>query len=229
MKGFVISIAAVLVFIYGCNDQKESKTVQLPTIDSANSVNPDADSIQRAIAIADSIKFALAKDSTLLQLTDRILKAFKSRNYRSVADHIDPVQGVRFSPYAYVDTLKNVVLSKRKFIEQAGKTEQDMIKWGEFDGSGDPINMTLNQYIQRFVYDVDFAKPEKRSVNEFLNEGNSLNNLLSVYTSADFTASYFSGFDEKYQGLDWKTLRLVFQLRNKRYYLVGIVHDEWTI
>ena len=41
-----------------------------------------------------------------------------------------------------------------------------MIVWGDFDGTGDPIKMTLNNYMQRFVYDVDFVKPEKRSVNE---------------------------------------------------------------
>jgi hypothetical protein len=41
--------------------------------------------------------------------------------------------------------------------------------------------MTLNNYMQRFVYDVDFAKPEKRRVNEFIGAGNSLNNLESVY------------------------------------------------
>jgi hypothetical protein len=53
-----------------------------------------------------------------------------------------------------------------------------MITWGHFDGSGAPIKMTLNNYFKRFVYDVDFVKPEKRSVNKFLGGGNSLNNLL---------------------------------------------------
>ena len=104
-----------------------------------------------------------------------------------------------------------------------------MIVWGEFDGTGDPIRMTLNNYLQRFVYDVDFIKPEKRTVNEFIGAGNSLNNLLSVYKDHDFTESHFSGFDKKYAGMDWKSLRLVFKERNKRFFLVAIIHDEWTI
>ncbi|HJS55863.1 MAG TPA: hypothetical protein VJ765_15020, partial [Chitinophagaceae bacterium] len=95
--------------------------------------------------------------------------------------------------------------------------------------TGDPIRMTLNNYMQRFVYDVDFVKPEKRSVNDFIAAGNSLNNLLSVYENCDFTESYFSGFEKKYEGMDWKSLRLVFKERNGRFLLVGIVHDEWTI
>ncbi|HEV8269657.1 MAG TPA: hypothetical protein VGQ04_00050, partial [Chitinophagaceae bacterium] len=72
-------------------------------------------------------------------------------------------------------------------------------------------------------------KPEKRSVNKFIGAGNSLNNLEMVYKNCDFTESNFSGFDKKYEGMDWKTLRLVFKERNKRFYLIGIIHDEWTI
>ena len=89
--------------------------------------------------------------------------------------------------------------------------------------------MTLNNYMRRFVYDVDFVKPEKRTVNDFIGTGNSLNNLDSVYRGCDFTESHFSGFEKKYAGMDWKSLRLVFKERNGKFFLVGIVHDEWTI
>jgi hypothetical protein len=83
--------------------------------------------------------------------------------------------------------------------------------------------------MQKFVYDVDFAKPEKASVDKFLGGGNSLNNLLQVYKDCHFTESYFSGFEKKYEGMDWRTLRLVFKERDKKFYLIGIVHDQWTI
>ncbi len=175
----------------------------------------------------DSIHAAHRRDSILLKLTQTILATIKNKNYTAFTNYIDPVFGIRFSPYGFVDTVKDVILSRRKFNEQVSK--QDRIVWGEFAGVGEKIDMTLNNYIQRFVYDVDFIKPEKRSANEFLGSGNSLNNLLSVYKGCYFTESYFSGFDEKYKGMDWRSLRLVFKERNKRYFLVGLVHDEWTI
>ena len=153
----------------------------------------------------------------------------KNKNYLAFANYIHPVEGIRFSPYGFVDTVHDIKLSKQKFIIQAGKSEQDMIVWGEFDGTGDPIRMTLNNYMQRFVYDVDFVKPEKRKVNEFIGQGNSLNNLLSVYENCHFTESHFSGFEKKYEGMDWKSLRLIFKQRKNEFLLVGIVHDEWTI
>ena len=228
MKNSFIVLIAVYFFIVGCNDGSETN-VDRSTNDTLQSVSSRQDSLQKAKAVNDSIRAVYRKDSILLKLTQSILVTLKNKNYSAFADYIHPVDGIRFSPYAYVDTLNHLKFSRTAFIAQAGKAESEMKVWGNFDGSGDPIKMTLNNYMKRFVYDVDFVKPEERKVNDFLGNGNSLNNLKEVYKDCDFTENYFSGFDKKYAGMDWKTLRLVFKERNKKFYLIGIVHDEWTI
>ena len=230
MKKFFIIFISICLIIIACKDKskKESK-IETTAADSANSIDHKADSLLQVTKIQDSILLAHRKDSILLKTTQNVLIALKNKNYSVFANYIHPVEGIRFSPYGFVDTVHDIKLSKQKFINEAGKAEQDMILWGEFDGTGDPIRMTLNNYMQRFVYDVDFDKPEKRKVNEFIGSGNSLNNLLSVYKNCDFTESHFSGFEKKYNGMDWKSLRLIFKERNRKFLLVGIVHDEWTI
>jgi (p)ppGpp synthase/HD superfamily hydrolase len=40
---------------------------------------------------------------------------------------------------------------------------------------------------------------------------------------------HFSGFDPKYEGMDWRSLRLVFEEKDNIWHLVGIIHDQWTI
>jgi hypothetical protein len=210
MKRFFIAAISICLFITACKDETKKK----------DEVKPVAtDTVQAS---------KLNKDSVLLHLTQDILTAFKNKNYLAIADFIDPVSGVRFSPYGYIDTVRNVIFSKEKFVEQAGRSNQEKIVWGEFDGSGDTINMTLNEYIQKFVYDVDFSKPETRKVNEFIGHGNSLNNLISVYRNCDFTESHFSGFEKKYEGMDWRSLRLVFKEKEGKFFLAGVVHDQWT-
>ena len=210
MKKFFIAVSSICLFITACKDEtKRSDEIKPAEADTAHASG-------------------LYKDSALLQLTQDILTAFKDKNYLAVTNFIDPIAGIRFSPYGFIDTLRNVTLSKEKFAEQAGSSNQAKIVWGEFDGSGDTIRMTLNEYIQKFVYDVDFSKPETRKVNEFIGHGNSLNNLLSVYKNCDFTESHFSGFEKKYEGMDWRTLRLIFKERDGKYFLAGIVHDQWT-
>ncbi|HEX6845724.1 MAG TPA: hypothetical protein VF144_02040 [Chitinophagaceae bacterium] len=230
MKRILIALVAISSFIISCKDKSDTgTTVERSTSDSVELASLRRDSLQKAKAVQDSIDFARKKDSILLKLTQTILTNLKNRHYAAFANYIHPVDGIRFSPYGYVDTIRHIKFSRASFIAQSNKADSEMIVWGEFDGTGDPIKMTLNNYIRRFVYDVDFAKPEKLEVNEFIGSGNSLNNLLSVYKDCNFTESHFSGFDEKYQGMDWKSLRLVFKERNKRFFLVGIVHDEWTI
>jgi hypothetical protein len=39
---------------------------------------------------------------------------------------------------------------------------------------------------------------------------------------------YFPGFDPQYEGMDWRSLRLIFLQDNDVWYLAGIVHDQWT-
>lgn len=210
MAKFIIAAISICLFIPACKDETKKKDEIKPT----------------ATDTAQAPKFN--KDSVLLHLTQDILIALKNKNYSALAEFIDPVSGVRFSPYGFVDTIRNVIFSKEKFAEQAGRSKQDKIVWGYFDGSGDTINMTLNEYIAKFVYDVDFSKPETRKINEFIGHGNSLNNLLAVYKNCDFTESHFSGFEKKYEGMDWRSLRLVFKERDGKFFLVGVVHDQWT-
>ena len=228
MKKIFIALFAVLLFVFGCKDNsKTEESVGTSTNNTARSTGTDRDSLQKTIK--DSIDFARKKDSILLKLTKNILTNLKNKHYAAFANYIHPVDGIRFSPYGHVDTVRHLKFSRASFISQVNKADLDMITWGEFDGTGDPIKMTLNNYMRRFVYDVDFLKPERLEVNEFIGTGNSLNNLLSVYKGCNFTESHFSGFEKDYNGMDWKSLRLVFKERNRRFFLVGIVHDEWTI
>ena len=40
---------------------------------------------------------------------------------------------------------------------------------------------------------------------------------------------HFPGIDPKFEGMDWRSLRLVFEQKNCTWYLVGIIHAQWTI
>ena len=43
-----------------------------------------------------------------------------------------------------------------------------------------------------------------------------------------FIDYHFSGFDQKLNGMDWVSLRLVFEKQNGQYFIVAIIHDQWT-
>jgi hypothetical protein len=98
-----------------------------------------------------------------------------------------------------------------------------------FDGTGDPIELTFDDYYQRFIYSADFANPEQMAVDEELGYSSMINNIADFYPGSSFVEYHFSGFVEDYGGMDWVSLRLVFTEEEGSWFLVGIVHDQWTI
>jgi hypothetical protein len=54
-------------------------------------------------------------------------------------------------------------------------------------------------------------------------------NQFEVYEKAIIVEYYFSGIEPQYEGLDWQSLRLVFQENEGSWCLVGIIHNQWTI
>ena len=148
-------------------------------------------------------------------------------DWQAVAKLVHPVEGLRFSPYGYVDVDEGVLLS----ADQVGSLSQDGTKrrWGRMDGSGEPIEMTASEYYRRFIYDRDFAAIAGGGPNERLGHGNSLNNISEAFSGETVFFDFHHPGSEQYQGMDWRTLRVVLKHADARWYLVGLVHDEWTI
>lgn len=157
----------------------------------------------------------------------KAIAALKDYDQEALSKMVHPEKGVRFTPYAYVEADKDIVLTAQQ-IKQAGSDDKKYI-WGSYDGSGEPIELTFEEYYKKFVYDTDFANAKEIAYNETLGKGNSLDNSKEFYKDAFIVEYHFPGIDPQYQGLDWRSLRLVFEELEGSWYLVGIIHDQWTI
>lgn len=207
---------ALILLLNACN--QETKKTSDASADSSNLHNQPA--------VKDSLQ-VVATDTSLLPVSRDILKALKQKDFTTLAGFIHPVWQLRFSPYGYIDTSTSQLLSPYELLAAAKKSS--VLKWGSYDGSGEPIVMNIHNYIDKFVYNKDYLNAPQTSSNRFLASGNSINNLKEVFPGADFTEFYFPGFDAKYAGMDWETLRLAFRRENNKVYLIAIVHDKWTI
>ena len=157
-----------------------------------------------------------------------VLRALKSGNMDTVAAWAHPEKGVRFSPYAYVDTEKDQVLTREELTDAMASSE--VRNWREYAGNGDIIELTYADYHKKFVYDADFMEDAEIGLNESLGEGTTINNLHEVYPpdSHDYVEYHIDGIDPAHEGMDWRSLRLVFEKMGMDRVLVGIVHDQWT-
>lgn len=155
------------------------------------------------------------------------VKQLKEKNFSALKDLIHPTKGVRFTPYGYIDVEKNLVFSAKEVGSL--HENQQIYLWGEYDGTGDPIELSFQEYYKKFVYDADYIQAEEISINKRLGHGNSIDNSMEVYPGATVVEFHFPGFEEKYEGMDWKSLRLVIEKLDDKWYVVGIIHDQWTI
>lgn len=164
---------------------------------------------------------------TIEDSASKVMTAIKDYDMDELSRSVHPEKGIRFTPYAYVDADENLVFS----VNEIKNMDNDNAKyiWGSYDGSGESIELTFSDYYKKFIYDEDFINAKEIGYNRTLGKGNSLNNSFEFYKNSIIVEYYFPGIDPKYEGIDWRSLRLVFEKMNDTWYVVGIIHDQWTI
>jgi hypothetical protein len=227
LRSFAV-IFAIVVLAFSINAQirqlSDQKEVQVWSLSSSLILEAQTQtSPAPSPAEAEKIIGSRAKE---------VILALKRRDVRKLSSFVHVKRGLRFSPYPYVTmTGENRDLEFTKKQVKSLLATNKRYAWGAYDGSGKPIRLTAAAYFKRFVYDQDFANAKQISFNgPILGQGNVTNNIHEAYLPGAIVVEYhFSGFDPKREGMDWRSLWLVFENRDHKWYLVGIVHGDWTI
>ncbi|MEO5931137.1 MAG: hypothetical protein ABIR47_14490 [Candidatus Kapaibacterium sp.] len=156
-----------------------------------------------------------------------VISALKSGNTSRLASFVSPTQGLRFSPYVSMDSTRDLVFQKSQLAKLSAGARR--YSWGTFDGPEESPRLTFRQYYRRFIYDHDYSRAKRRGYNdEFLGHSTIPNNIPEFYPNGIAVEYNFPGFNPKFDGMDWKSLWLVFEQEGGTWYLVAIAHDEWS-
>lgn len=172
----------------------------------------------------------ISADATSAELTEyafRILESIKSGDYGALSKVIHPEYGVVFSPYATINLTSNLCFSAAQV--ESFQSDKNRYMWGKYDGSGNPIELTPSEYFKAFVYDKGYLSASEIGVDTVVKSGNSLENIKEVFPDARFVDFYIPGADRDNGGLDWSSLRLVFEEYHGKLMLTVILHSEWTV
>ncbi|MBN2260067.1 MAG: hypothetical protein JW702_05965 [Clostridiales bacterium] len=237
MKRIIFIIASAVLIFSGCTANDTVVEDMEIVIDEQNL---EIDSLNDEIDYLNALNSALKNDlrevsdmldsnlqSDLIKTAFDVMNLINNEDWMNLSAFIHPDSGVRVSPYQYVDINNDQVFSQNDIYNILASSTT--YNWGYFDGSGDSINLNFKDYYQRFIYDHDFYNAQIIGNNLIVSNGNTINNIVSTYGNASFVEFYFPGFDPQYEGMDWRSLTLVFENVNGNWYLVGIVHGEWTI
>lgn len=215
-----------ILILSGCVDVNMSaKDAQIKTLNEQVASLTEQNRIQAEQLLG--AETTQTPSATPLTTAMEVVQLLKNQDMAGLQPYIHPVKGVRFSPYGYVDPANHLVFT----ATQAGNLMSDatVYTWGSYDGTGDPIQLDFPAYYSEFVYDQDFENPHMIGNNVLIGTGNTLHNIAAIYPGAVFIEFHFTGFDTQYEGMDWRSLRLVFENVGGEWLLVGIVHDQWTI
>lgn len=173
---------------------------------------------------ADSARTIETPDAVAREVAAAIVR----RDIDALATRAHPTTGIRFTPYSHVDTITDRRLGADSL--RALWTRPDSLPWGAYDGSGEPIRLTLRQYFEKFVADFDVAHaPRVARDSAPMGTGNTINNVRQAYPAATIVQFYSPGTDPKYGGMDWRSLWIALERIGDRWVVVGIVHGAWTI
>ena len=210
----------------GCNlasteAKPTSNATATPSLEFVEPVSPTA-----PIAIYTVTPAApIPTEQVLLDRSAEVVSALKDKDMTRLSTYVDPQLGLRFSPYAAV---KDTDLVFPLETVAGLMSDSTVFTWGAYQATGEPIELTFADYYAKFIYDVDFTNAPQVALNHRLGVSTTLDNSHEFYTNAMIVEYYFPGFDPQLEGMDWRSLRLVFQQSNDTWYLVGIIHDQWT-
>jgi hypothetical protein len=210
----------------GCNltAQEAAPTTNAtatPTLEFVEPVSPTSPIAVNTITPAAPVP----TEQAMLDRAAEVVAALKDKDMARLSAYVDPQLGLRFSPYAVV---KDTDLVFPVDTVAGLMADTTVFTWGAYQATGEPIELTFADYYASFIYDVDFASAPQVALNHRLGVSTTMDNSHEFYPNAMIVEYYFPGFDPQLEGMDWRSLRLVFQQTKDTWYLVGIIHDQWT-
>ena len=171
--------------------------------------------------------FSSKETTALLRAAAGVAESLKVRDYEALAAYVHPERGVTFSPYSTVnlETDQNFTADEIRLLEE----DSNRYLWGYTDGRGTPIQMTIAQFLEEYIFSEDYTQATAVGVDQIVMSGNALENLQEAYPDCRFVDLCYPNLDPAYEGLDWCSLKMVFAPTQAGWYLVGLIHSQWTI
>ena len=179
------------------------------------------------VAIGSHATSLIPPDSARLKIAERaqqVLSILAKKQLDKLAPIVHPDSGVRFSPYGFIGKASKTF--KPEELATLWKNKQKFF-WGLYNGTGRPIRRTFQEYFKRFVYDRDYTSSALIAYNA-VQRSDMFVNLFDIYPRSIVVDHLFLATPE-FEEMDWRALRLVFTEYHGEWYLIHIVHDEWTI
>lgn len=160
------------------------------------------------------------------QLAQEVIQVINKRDMEALAVYAHKEKGVLFSPYVHVKD-QHQEFTKEEIANF--KEDETVYHWGNYDGSGKPIELTPLAYFNEFLNVEKLQEPDEIFVNQYNQHGNAINNHKEQFPNTKIIEYHVEGTEENAK-MDWQSIHLVFEKNdNELWKLTAIISDTWTI
>ncbi|GHW03006.1 hypothetical protein AGMMS50249_7920 [candidate division SR1 bacterium] len=169
------------------------------------------------------------ENSSLLTLGREILELLSVKDMAGLSLYVG--EELYFLPYPFMQSSDRFVMQMffaRELAELPSLTGEYLRGYG--DGNGEPMKLTFNDYYNQFIRDADYlTAPEIFQGTEVATRGNTIMQLADLFPGSEIIEYHIPGTIEGFDGIDRKSLYLVFVQENGSWELKAIAHGAWTI
>ena len=166
--------------------------------------------------------------NSLSGIEHQVITTLKNRDMVNLASLVHPDKGIRFSPYAYVDT-RSALIFTTEMIRHFFNDAKHYV-WGYNDNNGTSIRMNAHEYYDNFIFDCDYSTADEVNYNATVGRSLTVSNIFEVYPRSIVVEYGKYQQSSTTESRDWKSIRLVFEKKeDDNWYLVGLLHDQWKI
>lgn len=164
---------------------------------------------------------------SLLQTAFLTVAALENQDYTTLGTLVHKEKGLRLTPYSTVSLENDLIFSCEEIKNLSSDSTQ--YTWGVSPNTGNSILMPISSYFEEYIHPLSYSKAPYIAIDSVLISGNALENTAEAYPDARFVDFSFRSIDPDLSGHDWSSLKLVFEIWDNDWYLVGIVRSVWTL
>ncbi len=171
--------------------------------------------------------FAKKFDKERFKTVENMLKALASNDNEVLQKLIHPKNGLTLSAMTFFDKRSDKTFDRDSFIRSFEK--KDNLFWGKDETTGNPINMKLSEYFEKFPTTIDkiskiVALKEIKNLSyksyPFKNFQKKRGQLIQGYEI------YWTGKENP--EYNWQGLVVILEYYRDKWYIVGMLKDYWT-
>lgn len=155
----------------------------------------------------------------------QVLNTLRDGDMVALSPWVHPEKGITFAPETYISDI-----APNFSADATAQLWDDTMTylWGRRAGSGEEILLDYRAFYEEFLFSADFLFADAVGYDTNIMEGGAIDNSRDIFPDSQFVEYHFDGFDPDFGGLDFRTLRIVLELFDGRYYAVAVVNNEWS-